>query len=142
MEEANVKVRVVLKVQVLSLEGGEVPWNHAIGEALRHAASSIEQPDTEPFPEEGKKLDVEFELKPTPREVPRLSVLTPRQQAVLVFIRQYWHLHRVSPSLREISGAMGLSSTNAASELIQRLERKGYITIHKGMARGIVPREE
>lgn len=141
-EEATVSVQVIVKVQVLSIEGDLVPRARAIGEALRCIAEAVEQPDAEEFPEEGKLIDVSFEAAPTAAEALRLPALTSRQKELLVFIHEYRRLNRVSPTLREIGGAMGFNSTNAASAALQRLERKGYIQVHKRMARGVVPTKE
>lgn len=65
---------------------------------------------------------------------PRLS----RCQAdVLNEIKRSIRVRGVPPTLREICKVLGLKSTNGASEHLQTLERKGYITRSDGLSRGI-----
>jgi repressor LexA len=53
--------------------------------------------------------------------------LSPRQQEIFEFIRTSLDQRGVSPSYREIGGALGIGSTNAVSDHIKALVRKGYI---------------
>jgi repressor LexA len=53
--------------------------------------------------------------------------LSPRQQEILEFIRSVIDQRGVPPSYREIGGALGIGSTNAVSDHIKALVRKGFI---------------
>ena len=53
--------------------------------------------------------------------------LSPRQQEIFEFIRGVLDQRGVSPSYREIGTALGIGSTNAVSDHIKALVRKGYI---------------
>ena len=58
--------------------------------------------------------------------------LTKKQQAVYDFIVAYickWHR---PPSRAEIRDGMGFASANSASEYLDRLEKKGAITLLEG----------
>jgi repressor LexA len=54
--------------------------------------------------------------------------LTKRQREVLEYIVQYTFEHLYQPSLREICGHIKVSSTNAVSDHLRALERKGFLT--------------
>lgn len=64
--------------------------------------------------------------------------LTARQQQVLDFIVTYRAAHAYQPTIREISEAMGIRSTNGTVDHLRALERKGYLTRDADKARGIV----
>lgn len=53
--------------------------------------------------------------------------LSPRQQEMFEFIRTMIDQRGVSPSYREIGTALGIGSTNAVSDHIKALVRKGFI---------------
>jgi repressor LexA len=53
--------------------------------------------------------------------------LSPRQQEIFEFIRTVLDQRGVSPSYREIGTALGIGSTNAVSDHIKALVRKGFI---------------
>jgi SOS-response transcriptional repressor LexA len=63
--------------------------------------------------------------------------LTDRQGEVLVFIA--WHLDHegVPPTLREIAGFLGISSTNGSNDHLEALVRKGYLERTPLRSRGI-----
>lgn len=63
--------------------------------------------------------------------------LTARQQEVLDLIVDYIADHGFPPTIYELSGLMGCRSPNAASDHLRALQRKGAITIHPGVSRGI-----
>lgn len=65
------------------------------------------------------------------------KVPTERQGQVLAFVRQYVANHGIAPSTKEIATGMGFRSPNAAVGHLRALQRKGYLTIHPGAARGI-----
>lgn len=64
--------------------------------------------------------------------------LSPRQQQVLDFIRQYQADNGMPPVAREIAEAIGCRSKNSAVLHLQALQHKGAIRIRPGTARGIV----
>lgn len=66
-----------------------------------------------------------------------LKTLAPRQAAALSFIRRYIAEHEFSPSLEDIRAQLGVSSRNAVAELIDKLERKGFIEREPGSRRGL-----
>jgi len=55
-----------------------------------------------------------------------VTPLTPTQQKVLTFIREFVARHRFAPTAKEIAGQFGIAEKNGFSYL-QLLERKGYI---------------
>ena len=56
-----------------------------------------------------------------------MEELSPRQSELLDFLRGYHDHHGVVPSYREIGSALGIGSTNAVSDHIKALQRKGYV---------------
>lgn len=56
-----------------------------------------------------------------------MEELSPRQREMLEFIRAHWDQNRVVPSYREIGSALGMKSTNAVSDHLKALIRKGYV---------------
>jgi repressor LexA len=61
--------------------------------------------------------------------------LTDRQREVLDFIRANMHLY--SPTVREIAEAMSIKSPNGVTVHLKALERKGWIKMAQGRARGV-----
>jgi repressor LexA len=53
--------------------------------------------------------------------------LTPRQEQILGFIRDYGERNGYAPSMREIGGAVGLTSTSAVSYQLSILQDKGHL---------------
>lgn len=72
---------------------------------------------------------------------PALQPLSGRQNDVLTFIRSYRVKHGISPTLREISEIMGISTTSV-HEHMQVLVSKGHLIRTEGVSRGFVPAEE
>ncbi|MBN1347531.1 MAG: transcriptional repressor LexA [Phycisphaerae bacterium] len=66
-----------------------------------------------------------------------MPTLTPRQRNVLDFILDRRRDGSV-PTVREIAEHFGFSSPNAAAQHLKLIEKKGYIRLLKGRARGIV----
>jgi repressor LexA len=62
-----------------------------------------------------------------PEEWDALQELSPRQREILDFMRSSLDQRGVVPSYREIGAALGIGSTNAVSDHIKALTRKGYI---------------
>lgn len=57
-----------------------------------------------------------------------MSDLTPRQAATVEAIRSFTQRHGYAPTTREIGRLVGVRSTNAVLEMVERLERKGVLT--------------
>lgn len=53
--------------------------------------------------------------------------LSPRQREILDFWKMAVDQHGVPPSYREVGAALGIASTNAVSDHIKALMRKGYL---------------
>ncbi len=53
--------------------------------------------------------------------------LSPRQQAVLDFVRSSVRERALAPTLREIGTALGIRSTNGVKDHLDALEGKGWI---------------
>lgn len=68
-----------------------------------------------------------------------METLPPRQAALLDYLRSYQRECGIgaAPSVREVCAEFGLSSTNAASELLVKLEAKGAIARAPGVHRRI-----
>ena len=66
-----------------------------------------------------------------------MEELTPRQAEVLAFIRETIKEPGAPPTRAEIAYVFGFSSVNAAEGHLKNLERKGYIELVPGTARGI-----
>jgi len=65
------------------------------------------------------------------------QVLTAPQRRCLDFVRSFIERHGYAPSLREISDGLGWAATNAAADMLGRLQAKGYLERAKGRARAI-----
>ena len=63
--------------------------------------------------------------------------LTARQREVYDYILESLRTRYVAPTLREICGRFGISSTNGARDHLRALQRKGWITMGNGEARSI-----
>ncbi len=63
--------------------------------------------------------------------------LTPRQNEIYEFIRTCIQQQNTPPTITEIGARFGMKSTNGVNDLLNALERKGYIVRSKGTARGI-----
>ncbi len=53
--------------------------------------------------------------------------LSPNQQRVLIFLREYLAEHGQAPSLREIAEGLGLRSHSSAQDYVEALVRKGAL---------------
>ncbi|MFD2415967.1 transcriptional repressor LexA [Amycolatopsis pigmentata] len=65
------------------------------------------------------------------------SSLPPRQQRILVAIRDWVVRHGYSPSTREIGDAVGLRSSSSVSKHLASLEDKGFLRRGTGVSRPI-----
>lgn len=63
--------------------------------------------------------------------------ITPSQQRVLDYIALFQRQWGWPPTRAEIAVALGFASHNAAHEHLAALERKGYVRLTRGVARGI-----
>ncbi|BBR20120.1 hypothetical protein WP3S18E05_16000 [Klebsiella sp. WP3-S18-ESBL-05] len=66
-----------------------------------------------------------------------MMTLTARQQHVLDLLEAYQRDHGFPPTNFELAGLLGCSSPNAAADHLRALEKKGAITITRGVSRGI-----
>jgi repressor LexA len=60
-----------------------------------------------------------------------------RQRQIVDYIAQYIQKNGFSPTLKEIAGAIGVSSLATVHEHLQALQRKKVIKKHEGAVRGI-----
>ncbi len=63
--------------------------------------------------------------------------LTVRQKQVLDFIRHRINHDRISPTIREVAGFFGFSSTGTVRDYLKALSRKGYLKLNKNKARAL-----
>lgn len=63
--------------------------------------------------------------------------LSKRQEAMLVFIRDYLQGHGYPPTIREIGTAVEISSTSVVNYNLNRLEERGYLKREKDVSRGL-----
>lgn len=69
--------------------------------------------------------------------------LTKRQHDVLNFLRSYSQKNGFPPTMQEICNEFKVSSTNGVSQMLDALEKKGYIRRQaKGISRGLVILDE
>jgi SOS-response transcriptional repressor LexA len=64
--------------------------------------------------------------------------LTPRQARILDVIRDTVRDRGYPPTLRELTAAVGISSSSTASEQLRLLEARGYIRVTPNTPRGIM----
>ena len=67
-----------------------------------------------------------------------MTTLTPRQQAVLDAIREYWRNAGIPPTLRELCDATRSSSTSVMADDVAALESLNIVRVTPGIARSIV----
>ncbi|EPC8954929.1 LexA family transcriptional regulator [Cronobacter sakazakii] len=65
------------------------------------------------------------------------SALTARQQEVLNMLADFQRRNGYPPTQKEVAQLMGAASPNAATDMLRKLEKKGAISLSKGVARGI-----
>lgn len=63
--------------------------------------------------------------------------LSPRQQQILAFIREFIQEHGYPPSVRDIQRGCGLSSTSVVDYNLHILQREGYLRRSPEVSRGI-----
>ncbi|ELQ6071179.1 LexA family transcriptional regulator [Cronobacter sakazakii] len=65
------------------------------------------------------------------------SALTVRQQEVLDMLADFQRRNGYPPTQKEVAQLMGAASPNAATDMLRKLEKKGAISVSRGVARGI-----
>jgi repressor LexA len=68
---------------------------------------------------------------------PSRGSLTPRQNEIYEYIRGCIQQQNSPPTITEIGERFGIRSTNGVNDLLNALERKGYVVRIKGIARGL-----
>ena len=63
--------------------------------------------------------------------------ITERQQRVLTFIENYISDTGFPPTVREIADGLDIKSVNGVREHLRLIEKKGFVELRKGVARGI-----
>jgi len=63
--------------------------------------------------------------------------LSSRQTGILKFIGEFLEENGYPPTIREIGGAVGISSTSVVSYNLNILQTKGYIQRHREVSRGV-----
>lgn len=63
--------------------------------------------------------------------------LSPRQNSMLSFIREFFADHSRPPTIREIGRAVGISSTSVVNYNLNILQDKGYIQRDREVSRGV-----
>ncbi len=66
-----------------------------------------------------------------------MKVLSARQQRIVDFIRRFWEGEDYPPTIRDIMGGCGVSSTSVVDYNLNILEREGYIRRRREVSRGI-----
>ncbi len=66
-----------------------------------------------------------------------MNKMTPRQQEILTFLKDWIAENGMPPTRAEMCAALGFRSPNAAEEHLRTLERKGVIDMLAGSSRGI-----
>jgi len=99
-----------------------------IAAALRMAANNLEVATQLPA-EPDIALSVTTYLSDEP--------LTPPQTKLLTYLRTYFRTYGRSASLRECCVAMGFTSTNSVTDLLKRLQKKGYLEFTPTISRSI-----
>ena len=61
--------------------------------------------------------------------------LTPRQREVLDFVAAFTAMSGYPPTVRQIGGAVGLSSSSSVHAHLVALKRKGYLKAEPGQVR-------
>ncbi|ALV07722.1 transcriptional repressor LexA [Roseateles depolymerans] len=60
------------------------------------------------------------------------AVATANDQRHLAILRTHWKAHKSFPSLANLAGQLGMSSTGSVFEMVARLEDAGYLTRRDG----------
>ena len=63
--------------------------------------------------------------------------ISPRQQATLDALRDYWARHKIGPSRADLANALGLQSQSGTDRHIQALLRRGLVELVPGASRSL-----
>ena len=66
-----------------------------------------------------------------------MKVLSPKQRHIIEFIRRFLVDRGYPPTIRDIVGGCGISSTSVVNYNLNILEKEGYIRRHHSVSRGI-----
>lgn len=77
------------------------------------------------------------ETMPPMNPVPLVPYMTPRQRAIVDFIRDFSGDHGYPPSVREIGHWVGLSSTSSVHHQLRRLEDLGVLVRVENRSRAV-----
>src|ERR1700684_184853 len=66
-----------------------------------------------------------------------LPVLSPRQQQILRLIGQFITRHGLPPTRADLARALRLRNRQGIDQHLRALERKGYLQLEPGIARGL-----
>lgn len=67
-----------------------------------------------------------------------MNGITPAQQKVLDFVRSFVAENQFPPTRVEVASALGFRSPNSAEMHLNALAAKGYVSIRRGMSRGLI----
>jgi repressor LexA len=68
-----------------------------------------------------------------------LQPLTDRQRAVYAWVRSQYRLTRLGVTVRDVQRQFKFGSPNGAVTHLKALNRKGWLELHAGQARAIIP---
>ena len=68
-----------------------------------------------------------------------MAKLTARQSVVYDFIVEFLGKEGMPPTVREVATALGFKSLNSVREHLRLIEKKGFVELRAGVARGIFP---
>ncbi len=63
--------------------------------------------------------------------------ISPKQQKIINYIRNFWLERGYPPSIRDVVASCSLSSTSVADYNLKILEKRGYLHRHREVSRGI-----
>lgn len=66
-----------------------------------------------------------------------MEPLTPRQEKVLRFVRDFVRRHGYAPSVREVAAGMRIGTPKGAADHLKALARKGYLLREAGRSRAL-----
>ena len=66
-----------------------------------------------------------------------MTTLTARESLLLIFIRDFIAKNKYSPSHRQMAANLGYKAVRSAQQLLEQLEKKGYIAHTPGISRSL-----
>ena len=63
--------------------------------------------------------------------------LTPRQAELFSYVRAFISRNKYPPSHRQIAKQLGLRAVRSAQQLLEQVERKGYVIHTPGISRSL-----